>query len=90
VEEIKFIGVDITQELSDMLADNQYGNTNGMSEEEVSAYRKAVNDALGYIREIVNSPDSLVVHIENQTPAIDINIEEINDVYTDMMLAYTE
>jgi hypothetical protein len=90
MEEIKFTGVDIVQELKDRFVNGKHKSMNGTSEEEKSAYRKAMNDSLEYIREIVNSSDSLVVHIENQTPAIDMNIEEVNDVYIDMMLSYTE
>jgi hypothetical protein len=78
---IMFIGMNIPEEIQNLLNEQEVNITNGMTHSEIKAYKLGIRNTLSTLTSLVNTFDEhVVIHTINTKYHCELDIKDLNEM----------
>ena len=81
MNELYFLGMDIVEEIKNMINISTIICTNDMTENELKAYKLGVKNVLSALKSVVQDDNMLVVNIKGLEIPTELSIDELEGYY---------
>ena len=82
MDELYFLGVDIVEEVKSMVDVTMLACTDGMTENELNAYKLGVQNVLSTLDTTVYNTDLIVVNINGIETPTELSIDELEEFFS--------
>jgi hypothetical protein len=84
MNELYFLGMDITAEVKELMRLMEIVGVDGMSESELKAYRLGVDHVMTALKSTLDNSDTAIIHIDDMEIPTELSVDEVA-AYYDMM-----
>lgn len=82
MNELYFLGMDIAEEVRTLVDFTTITCTNGMTENELKAYKLGIENTLSALKAIINNDDMAVININGLEIQTELSVDEVNTYYS--------
>lgn len=79
MNELYFLGMDIVEETKTLVDFTEITCTNGMTENELAAYKMGIKNTISALKSVLNDNDLLVININGLEIPTELSIEELEE-----------
>ena len=83
MNELFFTGMDILEEIKNMINFTTITCTNGMTDGELSAYRLGIKNTLSALQSVLDCNDTPVVNIEGIEIPTELSVDELEEFFSE-------
>lgn len=84
MNELYFLGMDITAEVKELMRLMEIVGVDGMSESELKAYKLGVDHVMAALKSTLDNSDTAIIHIDDMEIPTELSVDEVA-AYYDMM-----
>lgn len=81
MNELYFLGMDIVEETKTLVDFTTATCTNGMTENELKAYKMGIDNTVSALKAVLQSDDMAVVNIEGFEVPTELSVDEVEEYY---------
>lgn len=81
MNEVYFLGMDIVEEVMDMVDLTKLVCINGMDDNEIKAYNLGISNAISALRSVLKEDNMVVVNIEGLDIPTELTADELQEYY---------
>ena len=84
MNELYFIGMDITTETKNLVDFTTITCTNGMTDNELKAYKMGITNTLSALKTVLENNDLTVIHMDGMEIPTELSLDEVEAYYSDL------
>lgn len=81
MNELYFLGMDITEETKRLVDFTTITCTNGMTDNELKAYKLGITNTISTLKAVLENDDMVTIHIDGLDVPTELSIDELEKYY---------